>query len=213
MRRFVLIALASTLLLLPANADAGSSLRLSGTVKDKNTAGGLVTVATTRLAHVLRVPGSLARIRIGQRVELRNTTLRQRGRGSRVLARGVLIVSAQTADRARVDEPDDDERELRGRITSLSPLTVAGLTCAVPTNASLSGFSVGDVVEITCDLIGGVWTLRKIHFEDEGEVRDRDDVRDDHDDRRGGHDDDDHGGGHGGDDDDDDNSGPGGGRG
>lgn len=214
MRRLLLLALTSALLLLPAPAEAGSSLRLRGEVTEKDTAAGLITIASARLEHVLRVPGSLARIRVGQRVELRNTTLRRHGRGSRVLARGVLIVGAQIVVRpAPPDEPDDDERELRGRIASLSPLTVAGLTCAVPAGVSLAGFRVGDVVEITCDLLRGVWTLRKIHLEDDDEVRDRDDDRD-HDDRHGGDDDDDDHGGHsgpgGGD---DDNSGPGGGRG
>ena len=205
MRRLLLIALASALLVLPASADAGSGLRLRGTVKHKDPAAGLVTVATPVLAHVLRVPGSLAAIRIGQRVKLRDTTLRRHGRGSQVLARGVLIVSAQTIDRAPDDDkPDDDERERRGRITSLSPLTVAGLTCAAPARATLTGFRVGDFVEVTCDLIGGVWTLRKIQLEDADEVRDEDDATtEDHGDRRDGHDDDDddHGG----------NSGPGGG--
>ena len=199
----LLIALASTLLVLPASADAGSGLRLRGTVTDKDAAAGLVTVASPVLVHVLRVPGSLAAIRIGQRVELRHTTLRRHGRGSRVLARGVLIVSARSIDRdPRDDLPEDDEQESRGRITSLSPLTVAGLTCDVPAQATLEGFRVGDVVEVTCDLIRGVWTLRKIHLEDEDEVRDEDDATTEDDgDRRGGHDDDDHGG----------NSGPGGG--
>ena len=203
MRRLLLIALASTLLLLPASADAGSGLRLRGTVKAKDAAAGLVTVATPVTVHVLRVPGSLAAIRLGQRVELRDTTLRKHGRGSRVLARGVLLVGAQTVDRApRDDEPENDEQERRGRITSLAPLTVAGLTCAVPDQAALAGFRVGDVVEVTCDLIGGVWTLRKIQLEDDDEMRDEDDATtEDGGDRRGGHGDDDHGG----------NSGPGGG--
>lgn len=195
MRRLLLIALASTLLVLPASADGGSGLRLRGTVTDKDTAAGLVTVAKSGSVHVLRVPGSLAAIRIGQRVELRDTTLRRHGKGS-VLARGVLIVSAQTVDRApRGDEPDRDEQERRGRITSLSPLTVSGLTCAVPAQATLSGFRVGDVVEVTCDLIGGVWTLRKIQLEDEDEVVDEGNATtEDHGDRRGGNDGSDHGG-------------------
>jgi len=209
MRRCLLIALGAILLLLPASAEAGSDLRLRGTVTKKNTASHLVTVASARLVHVLRVPGSLASIRIGQRVELRKTTLRRHGNGSRVLARGVRIVRSKIVDRpARERKRDDDERERRGRITSLSPLTVAGLTCAVPRRALLIGFRVGDVVEITCDLIGGVWTLRKIQLEDDDEVRDEHD-----DDRRGG-DDDDHGDNSGpGDGGDDDSSGPGGGHG
>jgi hypothetical protein len=215
MRRLLIAALAGGLLLLPSAAQGGSGLKLQGTVTEKNTTAGLVTVASTKLEHVLDVRGSLTAIRVGQRVELRDTTLRRHGNGSRVLARGVLIVSTRILDRdaVRDDEPVDDEREVRGRITSLSPLTVAGLTCAVPSGMSLAGFRVGDVVEVTCDLIGGTWTLRKIHLEDEDEVRDEDDDRRGRgdDERRDRHDDDDDrsgqsgpGGG------DDDNSGSGG---
>ncbi len=60
----------------------------------------------------------------------------------------------------------DDEVEVKGRIVSLSPLTVGATTCVVPTGFSLAGFAVGDRVEMTCDLIGGQWVLRKIHRED-----------------------------------------------
>jgi hypothetical protein len=201
MRRLLITALAAGLLFLPAAAQGGSGLKLRGTVTEKNNAAGLVTVASTKLEHVLKVPGSLTPIRVGQRVKLRDTTLLQHANGSRVLARGVLIVSARILDRAAVrdeDEPDDDEREVRGRIASLSPLSVAGLTCAVPSGVSLAGLQVGDVIEMTCDLIRGTWTLRKIHLEDDDEVRDEDDRRNGHRDDRD-------------DDDGDDNSGSGGG--
>jgi hypothetical protein len=225
MRRLLIAALALGLLSLPAAAQAGSGLKLRGTVTDTNTASGLVTVTSTRLEHVLEIPGPLTAVRVGQRVKLRGTTLRRNGHGSHVLARGVLIVSARILNRGAVggdDEPQDDEREVRGRIASVSPLTVAGLTCAVPSGVSLAGFRVGEVVELTCDLIRGVWTLRKIHLEDDDEVigddddrRDRgdDDRRDDRDDRRGRHDDDDHSGHGGGDDGDDEDSSGSGGRG
>jgi hypothetical protein len=186
------------MLLLPLGAEASSGFRARGIVTAKDESAGLVTVASQRRTHVLRVQGSLTAIRLGQRVELRGTTLRRKGNGSRVLARGVAVVRVDlVARRIRDDEPDDDEREVRGRITSLSPLTVAGLTCVVPGRVSLAGFRVGDFAEMTCDLIGGEWTLRKIHLED------GDEVRGDDDDRRGGDDDDDDGG----------NSGPGGGGG
>jgi hypothetical protein len=180
MRRLLTAAVAATMLLLPAAAQGGSGLKLRGTVIDENGTSGLVTVASKRLQHVLDVPGSLSAIRVGQRVELRNTTLRMRGEGARVLARGVAIVSAHVASHAdrNQDERDDDERELRGRITALSPLTVAGLICVVPNGVALTGFRVGDVVEVTCDLIRGTWTLRKIHLEDDHEVRGDDDDED-----------------------------------
>jgi len=207
MPRILLVALAAAaLLLLPAAADAQSGVRLRGTVTLKNTARGLVGVRAARQAVVLRVPGSLARIRVGQRVELRGTTLRARANGSRVLARGVSIVrsrplarSAPATPSASASDDDlkvDDELEIKGTITSLAPLTVASgtetATCVVPAGVSLAGFAVGDLVEMTCDLSGGVFVLRELEQED---------------------DDDSSGPGSGDDDDDDDSSGPGSGDG
>ena len=64
-------------------------------------------------------------------------------------------------------EARDDEREVQGRIASLSPLTVGTLACAVPAGVSLAGFQVGDLVEMTCDLVDGRWALRKLKLEDE----------------------------------------------
>jgi hypothetical protein len=151
----------------------------------------------------------MTRIRVGQRVERRGSTLRARGDGSSVLARNVTIAATAALSAPATpprddddDEPDDDEIEIKGSITSLSSLTVASrtrsVTCAVPAGKSLAGFAVGDFVEITCDLIGGTWTLRVLKHEDRFD--------DDDDDRE----DDDNSGPGGGDDDDDDNSGPGG---
>lgn len=208
MPRFLLAALAAVLLLAPTTADGHSGLRLRGTVALKSEANDLVTVRAQRNAFALRVPGSLERIRIGQRVELRGSTLRARGNGSRVLARNVSIVSFQPLStdplpRMGDGEADDDEIEIKGTIRSLSPLTVVSttrsVTCAVRAGTSLGGFAVDDFVEITCDLIGGTWTLRVLKHED------RDDDEDEDDDSSGpGSDDDD-------DDEDEDHSGPGGG--
>ena len=93
-------------------------------------------------------------------------------------------------------EIDDDEIEVKGTLTSLSPLRVTAhgrvFTCAVPVGVSLIGFHVGDFVEMTCDLVGGTFVLGELELEDD--------------------DDDNSGPGSGDDeDDDDDNSGPGGG--
>jgi hypothetical protein len=175
MPRLLLALLASALLLVPTAADGATSsgARVRGVVTAKDAVRSFVTVSSPRLAHVLRVPpGSFERIRLGRRVELRGSTLRSRGRGpTRVLARDVILVRSEPRAHAPAPEPDDDEVELRGRITSLSPLTVSNgtrsVTCAVPAGMSLAGFAVGDVVEITCDLVGGVWTLRRLKLEDE----------------------------------------------
>ncbi len=243
MPRIILAALAALILVLPATAEGQSGLRLRGTVALKVPAQGLVTVRAKRQAVVLRVPGSLARIRVGQRVELRGSTLRAHGNGSRVLARNVSVVRSQAlphnaspAPAPRNDdeiEVDDDELEVKGTLTNLSPLTVTAaghaFSCAVPTGVSLTGFVVGDFVEMTCDLVGGSWILRELEHEDDededddncgpGNVDD-DDEDDDSSGPGGGDDDDDDDGdncGPGGDDDDDeeedddDSSGPGGG--
>ena len=208
MPRIVLALLAAALLLLvPATAQGDSGVRVRGTVALKDSATHLVTVRSSRVAVALRVPGSLAAVRVGQRVELRGSTLRTHGRGSRVLARGVTIAHSTVlptpAPRRDDDEVDDDELEIKGTLTSLSPLTVQSsaktASCTVPAGKSLAGFAIGDFVEITCDLKEGVWVLRELEHEDDGDRADRDD----HDDERHS--------GPGDDEDDDDHSGPGGG--
>jgi DNA-directed RNA polymerase specialized sigma24 family protein len=83
---------------------------------------------------------------------------------------------------------------VKGFLSSVAPPTVAGISCAAPAGVSLAGFAVGDFVELTCDRIGGVLTLRELESEDDADVVGEDD------DHHG----DDHGGGG-------DNSGPGGG--
>ncbi len=81
--------------------------------------------------------------------------------------------------------PDgDDELEIKGTITSLSPLTVTAgartAVCSVPDTRSLAGFAIGDFVEMTCDLRAGAFVLRELKLEDAdelGRVEDDDDNR------------------------------------
>lgn len=208
-RILIFLSVITGLLVLPVAAEGHSGTRIRGTVALKDEPSHVVTLRTQRQAVGLRVPGSMARIRVGQRVELRRTTLRARGNGSRVLARNVSIAS--TTPFPVSNEPADDEVELKGTIKSLSPLTVASrtrsVTCTVPAGVSLAGFAVDDFVEITCDLIGGSWVLRVLKHEDDDE-EDEDQPGDD-DDGEDDDDDNDDNSGHGGAD--DDNSGPGGG--
>ena len=205
MPRIILLALAAALLLLPATADGHSGVRLQGIVTAEDAARSFVTVSSARRDHVLRVaPSSLDRIRVGMRVELWGTTLRQHGNGSRVLSRGVILVRSDP-HAGDVLEIDDDEIEVKGTLTSLSPLTVVAngrsFMCAVPAGVSLAGFHVGDFVEMECDLVHGAFVLRELELEDDEEVE----IDDDDDD------DDDNNSGPGNGDDDDDDSGPGGG--
>ena len=145
MTRIVLSGIAAAIfLLVPATAQSDSGIRVRGTVALKDPASNVVTLRAARQAVALRVPGSLTLIRVGQRVELRGSTLRQRGRGSRVLARNVTIASSrplvapggQPNRDDDDDEVDDDEVEIKGTLTSLSPLTVRSasrtVTCVVP---------------------------------------------------------------------------------
>ena len=202
MTRLTLAALAAALLVvLPATAGA-SGVRLRGTVIAKDAVAHTTTIRSARATHLLAVPGSLAKIHVRQSVELRGTTLRLHRHGSRVLARDVTVRQT-TLPAARDDddpadddeEVEDDEVEVEGVLTSLAPPTVGGVSCVVPAGVSLAGFAVGDVVELTCDRIGGVLALRELESEDDaGAVGEDDDHGDDH------------GGG-------DDNSGPGGGGG
>lgn len=221
MSRILLVALVSTVLFLPATADGGGSAqRLRGIVISEDATRSFVTVSSRRSDHVVRVqPASLQRIRAGMRVELRAATLRRQGQGSGVLSRNVVVVRSEphAADEIQID---DDELEVKGTLTSLAPLTVVAggraFTCAVPAGISLAGFAVGDFVEMTCDLRGGVFVLRVLELEDA--LDDDDEDRGDRGNRGPGNadedDDDDNsgpGGGDDDDDDDDDNSGPGGG--
>jgi hypothetical protein len=173
MRPLLFAALGALLLALPAAADGGSSssVRLRGTVTARDPAQSRLTVASATLEHVLHVGSRLRPIRVGMRVALRGTALRRHGNGTRVLARDVTVVSSTTRGRPPVDEDDDepadDELEVRGGIASLSPLTVGSASCVVPAGFSLAGFAVGELVEMTCDRIGGQWVLRKLESEDE----------------------------------------------
>ena len=100
MSRILLAASAAVLLLVPATAAGSTSAHLRGTVAQKLPANNLIRVDSRRTAHILQVSGSQARIRVGQRVELRGSTLRQRGNGSRVLARNVVVVRSVVGDTA-----------------------------------------------------------------------------------------------------------------
>ena len=178
MPRVLLSSLFIALLLVPATSAGGSRVHLRGTVAAKSQAAHLVAVNASRQAFSLRVPGSLADIRVGVRVELRGSILRARRHGSRVLARGVSIVSSQPQaskpaqhTSSTTDEESDDELELEGELTSLAPVTVASDTrtasCTAPAGMSLAGFAVGDLVEMTCDLVEGSWIVRKLEHEDD----------------------------------------------
>ena len=223
MPRIALAALAALLLVAStgaaaAAADSGARAKLRGTVAQTLPANALVRVDTRRMAHILRVPGSQARIHVGQRVELRGTTLRERGNGSRVLARGVVVAGSAPKGSSSVrsggsSSDDAGEVELRGTLSSLSPPTVTSgsvsVSCALPAGRTLAGFAVGDFVEIRCVLRLGVWMLRDLRHEDDDLANppDDDDTTDDSNDDTTDDDtnDDDTS------DDDDDNSGPGGG--
>ncbi len=227
MSRLFFTALATALLLVLAPAagagpDGRSGATLRGTVARTLPANGLVRVDTRRLAHILRVPGSQARIHVGQRVELRGSTLRERGNGSRVLARGVVVAGSARKSSSgvanggtRSSSGDTGRLEIRGTLTSLSPPTVrsgsVSATCSLPAGRTLAGFAVGDFVEMRCVLRLGVWMLRDLRPEDDDVVNppDDDDTTDDTTDDTDGDttdddtDDDDNGGSGG-------NSGPGG---
>jgi hypothetical protein len=211
MSRIVLAALAATLLLLPATAGAQSVRHLHGVVASEDAFRSFVTVSSARRDHVLRVEhAAFQRIRVGMRVELRGKTLRSEGANARVLSRNALRV--RTEPRAGALQADDDEIEVKGTLTSLSPLTVLNngrsFTCALPAGQLLSGFAVGDFVEMTCDLRAGAFVLRVLKHEDDDEANEDDDEN-----RGPGNAEDDDGdtdnSGPGNADDDDDNSGPG----
>ena len=94
-------------------------------------------------------------------------------------ASGVFtLVAIQTDDEDDDDDEGIDEEngrvEVKGQITSLTggvtvqPEGGSPVTCAVPDGTHLSGFNVGDRVEMKCRLVNGNLTLRKLeHDEDD----------------------------------------------
>jgi hypothetical protein len=155
-----------------------------------------------RTRFSLRVPGSLGSIRLGERVELRGSTLRSDDGRALVLARGVSVLAAQPIPSAKTpgSSEDDDELEITGKLTSLSPVTVVAGTrsasCAAPAGLSLARFALGDVVELKCVLVAGVWTVRELQRED-AEDEEQATAADDDDQATAAAEDDDHGGGPG----------------
>jgi hypothetical protein len=141
---------------------------------------------------VLRVPTrALPRIHLHARVELRGRTLRIRGRHTRVLARDVLLAvpprwfrrpsrtrsGTRTRSRWRWRWRTRSSSRWRGTLKSLSPLVVSAngrdFTCAVPNGVSLAGFATGDFVEMECESVRGIQTLRELELEDEDDVGER----------------------------------------
>ena len=83
-----------------------------------------------------------------------------------------VVVTEAGASSSEISEA---ELEVRGTVVSLSPALVVKtgtgvvITCVLPTGAVLTGIAVGELVEVKCDLVGGQWTLRKTHAEDDHE--------------------------------------------
>lgn len=81
-------------------------------------------------------------------------------------ATSIVAAPASTAPGA-----SEGELEVRGKVTALSPLTVVtgsnvAVGCAVPAGVTLT-VQVGDMIELKCDLIGGVWTVHVARGEDD----------------------------------------------
>lgn len=71
--------------------------------------------------------------------------------------------------------------EVRGKVTVLAPLTVetggtpaVSVGCAIPVGF-VPNVKIGDMIELKCDLIAGVWTVRVAHDEDDHSSSDDDD--------------------------------------
>ena len=90
-----------------------------------------------------------------------------------------VVVTEHGAPSSEISEA---ELEVRGTVVSLSPALVVKtgtgvvITCALPTGAVLTGIAVAELVEVKCDLVGGQWTLRKTHAEDDHEDEDEHEV-------------------------------------
>ena len=113
MSKVLIAALAAIAVLVSATVAAGGTTGIQGTVAAKFPENNLIRIDSRRQAHVLRVPGSQARIRVGQRVVLRGSTLGQRGNDARMLARGVVLVGSAQKGSAGVANGRDELRQHR----------------------------------------------------------------------------------------------------
>ncbi len=116
-----------------------------------------------------------------------------------------LVNGVWTLRRLKLDD-DAPELEVKGAIQALSPLTVSGISCVVPAGVSLGSLAVGDIVEMKCRQVNGVWTVSRVKQEDRADDNDQNGSG-----KAGNDDDDNSGSGRGGDDSDGDRSGGGGG--
>src|SRR5512139_156630 len=108
MPRVLLLAILGALLLVPATGASTSRMHVRGTVGAKSQARHLVSVKAARQLFSLRVPGSLARIRVGEKVELSGSTLRSDGRRSEVIANGVSVAGSQPLAAPEAPTASDD---------------------------------------------------------------------------------------------------------
>jgi hypothetical protein len=98
--------------------------------------------------------------------------------GVKILADGSLgATSVTVVSAAAQGAPVASEGELvvRGTVTAVSPALVVKtgtgvvVACSIPAGAPPTGVAVGDRVELSCDLIGGQWTLRQAGGEHESD--------------------------------------------
>ncbi len=87
------------------------------------------------------------------------------------LSAGTITAAPAASSPAQASE---GELEVRGTVTALSPLTVKTgtgvlVSCVVPAGMTITGVALNDSIELKCELVGGQWTVRKAHSEDEGD--------------------------------------------
>lgn len=102
----------------------------------------------------------------------------------------LTLVAFDADDDDGIDfDAEDGEAEIEGVIADLTAEAVTvqsgggTLTCAIPAGVTLTGFAVGDAVEMECLMVGGAFTLRELESEtDEFEHEDDDEQEDENED-------------------------------
>ena len=100
---------------------------------------------------------------------------------------GFTLVALDGDDRDDdgLEQQEDEEIEVEGKLVSLAPLTVqpehgSALTCVVPAGISLAGLAVGMAVEIECEQTASGLVLTEIEVEDHDEDVEEQHEDDDH---------------------------------
>jgi len=142
----------------------GTIVRIAGRQAIINAGGSALRVTLKALKGQRTLASATSGPQVGDTVEVE---VEIRGNGS-LDASGVVVAGAPAGPQAG----SDGAMEVRGKVKTVSDTSITitsgsgvDVTCAIPTGVTLN-VKAGDLVELTCDLIGPAWTVRVARGED-----------------------------------------------